>query len=247
MTRVLLLGGTGEGHRLARGCANASIDLVYSVAGLTRVPDLPCEVRSGGFGGETGLFNYLRENHVQLLVDATHPYAANISRHAQRAAKRAGCPAWALRRSPWHSSPDDDWRMAADWSEVLRHIEPFGIVLFTIGREPLNRSMDRAVQQRWVVRALARDRHADGIQVFASRGPFSLQAELELFAEHRVEVLVSKNSGGSAVAAKLVAARRLDVPVVMLDRPRLPPLDREFHDVEALVSALQNMTRGGPA
>lgn len=245
MTRVLLLGGTGEGSRLALACADASLDLVYSVLGLTAVADLPCEVRTGGFGGEVGLLSYLRENRVELLLDATHPYAANISRHAQRAAKRAGCPAWALRRPPWRPETGDDWRLAKDWSGVLKHIAAFRSVLFSMGRQPLSCTGDRAPRQRWFVRALTQGRNTEGVKCLAGRGPFSLEAELALFAEHRVDVLVSKNSGGPSVSAKLSAARRLGVPVVMLERPVLPSMDREFYDVETLVSALRHMARGG--
>lgn len=245
MIRVLLLGGTGEGLRLVEVCAGTSLRLVYSVAGLTRVPDLTCEVRAGGFGGEDGLLSYLRENRVQLLLDATHPYAANISQNAQRAAKRAGCPAWALRRPPWRPGADDDWWDARDWGGVLKRTERFRSVLFTIGRQPLLRSADRPIPQRWTVRTLAGGRDTDGVEILADRGPFSLQAELNLFATRRVEVLVSKNSGGPAVAAKLSAARRLGVPVVMLERPTMPAMDREFNDVEELVPVLRQLAQHG--
>jgi precorrin-6A/cobalt-precorrin-6A reductase len=102
-------------------------------------------------------------------------------------------------------------------------------------------------RQRWIVRTLTQGGNTEGVKCLADRGPFSLEDELALFAEHRVEVLVSKNSGGPSVSAKLFAARRLGVPVIMLERPLLPSMDREFYDVETLVSALRHIAGSGVA
>ncbi|MBS6362690.1 precorrin-6A/cobalt-precorrin-6A reductase, partial [Burkholderia sp.] len=114
--RILLLGGTGDALRIARALGPRD---VYSLAGLGKVPDdLACSVRVGGFGGAAGLAAYLREAGIGLVIDATHPYAAQISANAAAAAREAGVPCWALRRAPWQPRAGDDWRMADDWADI---------------------------------------------------------------------------------------------------------------------------------
>ncbi len=243
---MLLLGGTGEGRRLARACHALPLRLVTSVAGLTDGLALPGEVRRGGFGGAAGLAAYLREEHIDLVLDATHPYAESISRHAARAARSIGCPIWALRRPSWRPGAGDDWRSARDWGEVLAKTSLFRTVLFTIGREPLVRYQDKPPGQRWIARTL--ERHPDpasGITVRVARPPFSLAEELELLASENVDVLVSKNSGGQTLTTKLAAARDRRIPVVMLERPELPGVDRAFDDVEQLLTALRAASSRG--
>ncbi len=199
---------------------------------------MPCDVRVGGFGGKAGLLSYLREREVELLLDATHPYAAEISRHAHWAAKQVACPVWALRRPPWKPRADSEWLEVADWKGILRAIEPFRTVFFSVGRAPLDCWGDRQTDQRWIVRSLAPGPDLEGIQVLVARGPFSVASESAILVEHGVDVLVSKNSGGSAVSAKIEAARGLRLPVVMLRRPAAVPFDREFVAVDEMRDAL---------
>jgi precorrin-6A/cobalt-precorrin-6A reductase len=135
MTRVLLLGGTGDALRIARGLGEAD---VYSLAGIGTVPrDLPCAVRVGGFGGAAGLQAYLEHERIGLVVDATHPFAARISANAALACRAAGVLYWALRRAAWQAQPGDDWRMVDDWAQTLAAVAPFKRPFFTLGREPL--------------------------------------------------------------------------------------------------------------
>ena len=167
-------------------------------------------------------------------------------RRCRGAARKARCPAWALRRLPWLPQPGDDWRGAAGWEEVVHRIMPYKRVLFTIGREPLRRGQGRPPGQEWLVRTLTSPAEVNGVRVLVERGPHTVEEELDLFRQWGIDVLVSKNSGGSAVAAKLEAARALGVPVVMLNRPHLPALDREFHDTEEMLAALRELKSAGP-
>lgn len=234
--RLLLLGGTGDALRIARQLASPH---VYSLAGLGRVPaDLACEVRVGGFGGAEGLARYLHEAHVTLVVDATHPYAAQISANAARACAAACVPYWALRRAPWQPQPGDDWRFVDDWSGVLAALAPFARPLFTLGREPLAHLDAVPPHQHWTIRCLdAHPGHARAT-VIDARGPFTPEGERALFLDARIDVVVSKNSGGAATEAKLGVARERGLPVVMMRRPPLPAADREFDSAEALLDAL---------
>jgi len=236
MTRVLLLGGTGDALRIAR---HLSARDVYSLAGLGKVPDdLRCAVRVGGFGGSEGLQRYIEQEAIGLVIDATHPYAAQISANAALAAHSARVPCWALRRPAWQPQPGDDWRMADNWNELTAALAAFRRPLFTLGREPLAHLDEIPAHQFWFVRCL--DSHADTprARVLAARGPFTLEGERALFALQGFDVLVSKNSGGSATEAKLEVARERGLPVVMLRRPALPAADREFASTADLVAAL---------
>lgn len=236
MTRILLLGGTGDALRIARQLAPSH---VYSLAGLGRVPTgLACAVRVGGFGGAAGLASYLAGERIGLVVDATHPYAARISANASEACASARVPYWAVRRAPWQRQPGDDWRGVRDWDEIVGTLAPFARPLFTLGREPLAHLDEVPATQHWTIRCL--DAHAGHARarVIDARGPFTLDGERELFARERIDIVVSKNSGGAATEAKLAVARERGLPVVMLERPVLPRAAREFDGPDALIAAL---------
>ncbi len=237
MTRVLLLGGTGDALRIARQLGH---EHVYSLAGLGKVPDdLTCEVRVGGFGGSEGMARYIEEQRIALVIDATHPYAAQISANAVRASRAARVPCWALRRESWQPQAGDDWRMAGDWAELTAALSSFKRPLFTLGREPLAHLDEIPSHQFWTVRCLDPHEGNARARILATRGPFTLEGERALFAAEAFDVVVSKNSGGSATEAKLEAARERGVPVFMLRRPALPAADREFQRVADLLEALR--------
>ena len=236
--RILILGGIGEAVRLARRLAPVHT-VTYSVAGTGRMPELPCPTWVGGFGGAEGLAAFLGENSIELLIDATHPYAAQISRNAAQAARLASVPLWACRRPAWRPQPGDDWRGVAEWAGIVAALREFRRPFFTMGLEPLRHAAEIPLEQHWLVRCLAAEPLASPrLTLLCATGPFALEQELALLREGRIDVLVAKNSGGDAVAAKLAAARRLHVPVVMLERPALPAADREFAEVESVVVAL---------
>jgi precorrin-6A/cobalt-precorrin-6A reductase len=239
--RLLLLGGVTDALAIARTLGPQHI---YSLAGVGRVPtDLACEVRVGGYGGAQGLAQFITEQGIDLLVDATHPYAAQISHNAARAAALAKVPCWALRRPAWQASADDDWREVAGWNELIVALQAFKRPLFTLGREPLQHLDEIPEQQFWTLRALEntlRDLPShERCEVIGARGPFLLEDERRLFQQRNIDVLISKNSGGDATEAKLEVARELKVPVLILKRPDLPEVDREFDSGQALIEALK--------
>lgn len=236
MSRILLLGGIGEALNLARRLGSAH---VYSLAGLGKVPDdLACQVRVGGFGGADGLAAFIREQGIDLLVDATHPYAAQISHNAAHAARQAGIACWALRRPGWQASSEDDWREVFDWPSLIAALGDFQRPLFTLGREPLEHLHEIPAHQHWTVRCLQSQPATPRAEVIGARGPFSLDDERALFERLDCDVLVSKNSGSAATEHKLQVARERGVPVLVLQRPILPAVDREFAEAEVLWQAL---------
>ncbi len=244
MMRLLILGGIGEAVKLARRLSPSDA-VTYSIAGKGRAPDLPCAARVGGFGGAEGLAAFLSENGIELLIDATHPYAAQISRNAVHAARIAGVPLWAYRRPPWRPRLGDDWRSVADWAEMMAALRGFKRPFLTIGLEPLHHAATIPPEQHWLVRCLAADPPTlPRLTVLGATGPFELEQELALLRDCQIDVLVAKNSGGGAVEAKLSAARQLHIPVVMLDRPALPAADREFAEIERLAVEVTDFLSG---
>ena len=240
--RILLLGGVAEALSIAR---RLGPEHVYSLAGIGRVPqDLACQVRVGGYGGAQGLAAFVREAGIDLLIDATHPYAAQISRNAAQAGQAAGIPCWALRRPAWQAQAGDDWREVDDWPGLIDALRPFRRPLFTLGREPLQHLGEIPADQFWTLRALQACPANDRCEVIGARGPFRLEDERELFERRRIDVLVSKNSGSVATEPKLEVARERGVPVLVLKRPVLAEVDREFSSVEALLAALEAWDSG---
>ena len=241
MKRILLLGGVTEALAIARTLGPQHI---YSLAGIGRVPtDLRCQVRVGGYGGAAGLAQFIREQGIDLLLDASHPYAAQISANAAQAARLCTIPCWALRRPAWQPQPGDDWREVSDWSELIEALKPFQRPLFTLGREPLQHLDEIPAGQFWTLRALDVYPGNERCEVIGARGPFLIEDERALFERRRIDVLISKNSGSSATEPKLEVARERGIPVVVLQRPVLAGVDREFLTPQETLTALASFTQ----
>ncbi|MHC8316394.1 cobalt-precorrin-6A reductase [Pseudomonas sp. LB3P31] len=236
MKRILLLGGVTEAMAIARTLGPQHI---YSLAGVGRVPtDLNCQVRVGGYGGAEGLAQFIRNERIDLLLDATHPYAAQISQNAATAARMSGILCWALRRPAWQPQTGDDWREVSDWADLIKALQPFKRPLFTLGREPLQHLGEIPPEQFWTLRALDVYPGNERCEVIGARGPFLIDDERQLFERRDIDVLISKNSGSTATEPKLEVARERGVPVLVLKRPVLPEVEREFLSLEETLDAL---------
>ncbi|EIK96510.1 cobalt-precorrin-6x reductase [Pseudomonas sp. M47T1] len=236
MKRILLLGGVTEALAIAR---TLGPEHIYSLAGVGRVPtDLRCQVRVGGYGGAELLAAFMRAEGITLLIDATHPYAAQISANAVLAASLAGIPCWALRRPAWQAQAGDDWREFDGWPALIEALRPFKRPLFTLGREPLQHLHEIPDEQFWTLRALDSCAGNERCEVIGARGPFHIEDERALFQRRQIDVLISKNSGSSATEPKLEVARERGTPVLILARPLLPLADREFNCVPTLLQSL---------
>lgn len=210
---------------LAAEIARAHIDAVYSYGGRTRAPaDQPLPTRIGGFGGVSGLADYIRLECITHVIDATHPFAAEMSRHAVEACAQTGTPLIALERAPWTKAPGDTWIEVADVTAALAALpDTPANVFLAIGRQhiaPFAAKPQHVYTLRFVdppeaPLPLAAD-------VIVSRGPFTFDGELETMRARDIAWIVARNSGGDGARAKIDAARMLSLPVIMIARPRLP-------------------------
>ena len=233
--KVLLLGGTTEAGALARLIAgDERFEGTLSLAGATRSPRAsPLDTRIGGFGGADGLADYFRRDGTGVVVDATHPFATVISANAVAAAKAVGIPCLSVLRPAWEEAAGDRWIRVPDVRAAAGALgeEPRRVFL-TIGRKDLAPFRDTAPHS-YVVRSVdppPPDLLPHDATVIAARGPFALEEEERLLKKHRIDAMVTKNSGGSATVAKLAAARNRGIPVVMVDRP--PPAGPAVPTVE---------------
>ncbi len=247
MNTLLILGGTQEAYQLAQALADAPVpglpQVLTSLAGVTVHPRQPAgSLRVGGFGGVAGLKAFLRSEPISRVVDATHPFAAQISQHAQQATTSLGVPLLRLERPAWVPEPGERWlrvpdlEAASDWLEA----HP-GRVFLTTGERGWEGFRKCNGSHFWVRTLKAPDPEAWPEAVFVQqRGPFSVEAERAWLEAQQISVLVSKNSGGSATRAKLEAARQLQLPVLMIERPELP----DVPTVETVEAALLWLRRG---
>lgn len=238
MTHVLVLGGTAEARSLAALLVAKGVPLTSSLAGRVSRPRLPAgPVRIGGFGGADGLAQWLREHDVTAVVDATHPFATTMGAHAAQACSSLGLPLLRLARPGWSDHPD-----AAEWTWVDSHVaareaadELGGTPFVTTGRQTLHHHVDAWRHRPALVRLVEPPEEPlpAAWTVLRSRGPFAVADEEALMREHGVGVLLTKDSGGRYTEAKLDAARRLGVPVVVVARPPRAPGVAEAADAAA--------------
>jgi precorrin-6A/cobalt-precorrin-6A reductase len=227
MRHILILGGTFEARQLAGHLATRDdLRVTLSLAGRTAQPaPQPVPVRSGGFGGVEGFAAYLIEARVDVLIDATHPYAATMSAHAAEAAARAGVQLLALQRAPWQAVAGDHWREVADSAEAVRALGKMPRRVFlAIGRKEVA-VFAAAPQHKYLIRTvdpITPPLALPHAEYLLARGPFAETDERALLSQHRIDMIVAKNSGGEATYGKIAAARALGIDVILLRRPSLP-------------------------
>ncbi len=242
--KLLILGGTTEASALARALKDdGRFAPVLSLAGATKNPaPPPIPFRIGGFGGAQGLADFLAAEKVDLMIDATHPFADKMKRNAAEAAAIANVPLLAIRRPGWVAQPGDDWTVVATMAAAVDALGPkHKRVLLTIGQKELA-PFKAAPRHAYVIRSVdAPD--ADSLppdaEIITARGPFAEADERRLLDERGIEAIVTKNSGGAATHAKLAAARELGVPVIMVARPPVPDVE----SVETVEAALEWLER----
>ena len=224
---VLILGGTTEASVLARQVAgNPRLAPILSLAGRTTNPRAqPIATRTGGFGDIDGLVRFLRNETIEAVIDATHPYADQMSAHAVAACRETGVPLASLVRPEWQPEAGDRWQVVPSFDTAASALgaAPRRVFL-SLGRQELH-VFAAAPQHHYIARLIERPERADlppDLRLVQARGPFDREAELRLLTDEQIDVMVSKNSGGDATYSKIEAARALGLPVVMIARPHKP-------------------------
>ncbi|MBW4512825.1 MAG: cobalt-precorrin-6A reductase [Scytonematopsis contorta HA4267-MV1] len=237
--RVLILGGTGDASELASQVTKIpDVKVITSLAGRTHNPLIPKgSVRIGGFGGESGLVEYIKEQKIDVLIDATHPFASQISFNAESAAVSCGIPHLMFIRPEWEKVPGDEWIEVENVESAAAILPNFAKRVFlTVGRQQLSPFAN--LHNMWFLMRLIDPPEINAVipqgKILCSRGPFALEDEHRLLVEHRIDTLVSKNSGGDATKSKIIAARELGIKVVMVKRP-LTPQGEKVSDVDSAV------------
>lgn len=255
--KLLLLGGTADGRKLAAQLHEQGIEVIYSVAGLVRKPQLDCQVISGGFSQHGGLENYLQREQITAVLDVTHPYAQQMSSTAQSVCETLNLPYWRFHRPAWQAETGDDWRGYTDNIQLINSLTQALInakevdsgdeskqnILFSIGQldaellqllaDLVKHTAELGIKLQLIVRTAA----APKIPLLADMtwlkaiGPFHFDDEFELLKQHKITFMVSKNSGGDSTYPKLLAARQLQLPVFMQTRPELAEIKTEFDDL----------------
>ena len=223
---ILILGGTTEATALAQAVAEAGLAGQVSFAGrVDRPKRQPLPQRVGGFGGADGLATFLAQQAITHVVDATHPFAARMSRNAVAACKVAGVPLVALTRPAWTPQVGDAWTRVSTIAEAAACLSGVGQnVLLAIGRIHIGAFADQA-QHHYVLRLVDPPKERPPFpshEVIVARGPFTMESDLAMMQARGIEVVVSKNSGGKGAYAKIAAAREMGIPVIMIDRPHIP-------------------------
>lgn len=242
--KLLLLGGTADGRKLATELHASHIPLIYSVAGLVRVPKVGCEIVSGGFSQFGGLQGYITEQNITAILDVTHPYAQQMSSTAALVAKDGDIPYWRFHRPQWQQGYDDNWQTFSSWPQLLTLLQTQASLeskhasqlrtFFTVGQlEPqlltlLADSPLASLPQLVRTAVKPKAELLPAMQWLKAIGPFAVDDEIALFEHYGINALITKNSGGNSTIAKLTAARILGIPVFMQTRPSLPPADVEF-------------------
>ncbi|WP_299934018.1 cobalt-precorrin-6A reductase [uncultured Pelagimonas sp.] len=226
MTRILVLGGTTEASALAKALADRGADAVFSYAGRTRSPVAqPLPTRIGGFGGVDGLVAFLKRESITKVVDATHPFAAQMSSNTVAACHKVGVELRGFERAPWKAGIGDRWTDVSDISGAVAALpKAVSRVFLAIGKQNLS-AFSVAPQHRYLLRlvdAPTTDLPLPNCEVVVDRGPFTMSSDKALLSRHKTQIIVSKNAGGSGARAKLDVARELGIEVIMIARPKVP-------------------------
>ncbi|GAB3481224.1 precorrin-6A/cobalt-precorrin-6A reductase [Marinomonas epiphytica] len=244
--KVLLLGGTADARKLAEGLIRSGVELIYSVAGLVRLPTLDCQLVVGGFTQFGGLEKYLLAQEITLILDVTHPYAQTMSSKAVQAGKAANVPCWRFHRPAWRPSDEENWLEYNNDDALLKRLVVARKPLLSAGQMSLELinailvlpNIDSVV---WRTAVAPKFELPTNVYWLKAIGPFGYEDEKTLFLTQGIDALVTKNSGGDATKAKLTVADELGVPIIIQSRPLLPEADKEFSDLDVCLHACMGL------
>ena len=251
---ILVINGTAEGYQLGQLLSAHRLIrhvVISSLSDLRSITGVHYHQHTNANHQQSSLPEVITGQNINLVIDASHPYAQNISHRIAEACQQTATPLWAIRRPPWHAKAGDEWYEFDHWHSIRRQLDLFTLPLITLAREAKNHLQQlqaaptlRPQPLNWLVRCLPPldNRHLPryhGVRYIFQRGPFYPWNEYRLLKSQRCDVVICKNSGGPWAVGKLLAARKLKLPVLLLRRPKLPEVNREFTHVALLIKALE--------
>lgn len=219
---ILILGGTSDARKLATSLIEASFTAIYSIAGLVRTPTLDCAIHIGGFTQYGGLDQYIQQNNISIILDATHPYALTISNKAASACVNTNIEYVRFERPQWQKLPADLWSFIEDWSQLIPKLSKYKHVYLTAGQVPeLIMHQISNLPCELTLRTARQPEYTlpENIKWIKAIGPFDEESEKQWLSANQIDLIVSKNSGGQATYGKIAAARELSIDVIMFQRP----------------------------
>lgn len=246
--KVLLLGGTSDAIRLCKlllpilGELGEEHEVIYSIKGLVSQPQLNCQIHSGGFGSIQGLIHFIQQQAIDYILDATHPYAVKMSHHAQLAATHYTLPCWHYLRPAWQPQAADHWILFDNMAQLapllINNHKKESRLFFSLGQLSAEWIAQKSLQHTYIVRSALGVTFTLPNKVIwiSNKGPFMLEEERELFEYYKINALISKNSGGTSVAAKIQIAQEMQLPVYMLRRPHFESRYPIFDSIDTMAS-----------
>jgi len=242
--KVLVVGGTADGRKLATELFELGFDVIYSIAGIVRKATVPCAVISGGFTQFGGLDKYIIDNQITHIVDATHPFAEKMSNTIAQVSENLSIIAIRFHRKPWPKTDQDNWIEVSAWSEVFDLLDEHQSLFITAGQieqEVIDALAAKAKHVLLRTAMPAKVELPDNVTWLKAIGPFTFEDEKALLAEFKIQAIISKNSGGDATYAKIQAAAEIGIPVYQFKRPELKPLAYQCDQQSDCVSLLQTL------
>jgi precorrin-6A/cobalt-precorrin-6A reductase len=242
--KILVVGGTADGRKLATELFELGFDVIYSIAGIVRKATVPCAVISGGFTQFGGLAQYITDQKITHIVDATHPFAQTMSNTIAQVSETSSITAIRFHRQQWLKTPQDNWIEVSDWSEIIEQISEQQSIFITAGQ------IQQTVVDALATKAMhvllrtampAKVELPDNVTWLKAIGPFTFEDEKALLTEYKIQAIISKNSGGDATYAKIQAAAEIGIPVYQFKRPELKPLAYQCEQQRDCVSLLQTL------
>lgn len=244
--RLLILGGIAEAKHIADQLHRQGVDLIYSLAGLVRTPDVDYPLALGGFTQFGGLAAYVAQQKITAIVDATHPYATTMTATVQQVTTALAIPYWRYNRPAWTEKADDDWHCFDEMGELFDGLKAKQRILLSLGQVSASLLNKLAATPHVVLRTAVKPKMMlpSNVEWLKAIGPFDYQSEKDLILQHRFDVIATKNSGGEATRAKLLVAKELAVMVAMLNRPATDFDGAQvFDDVDLLLRSIAKEVR----
>lgn len=240
--RILVVGGTADGRKLATELHQLGLDVIYSIAGIVRKATVPCKSISGGFTQFGGLATYICEHKITHLIDATHPFAETMSNSIAQVSNDHSIPAIRFHRKPWPKTDNDDWIAVSEWPELIAKVAHHQSLFITAGQISQDVIEQLAKQAKHLLLRTAMPAKVElpaNVTWLKAIGPFLLEDERQLLQAYKIDAIISKNSGGNATYAKIQAAAQAGIPVYQFKRPQLAPLQYQFDNAADCIALLQ--------